>query len=74
MEKKIINIKIGECTYSLIKTLQKRFGYESEADLILDLLYECWQYHVNIPVNHSGNSPEEEHKRNMILSELKFFE
>ena len=64
-----LHVRFGECQSKILESLMLKFGYENKSKFIWDLLYECWEYNINIPVNHAGN----EHRQNLKLSELKFF-
>lgn len=65
-----IHIRVGECTNAVIDSLMLKFGYTNKSKLILDLLMECYRYHIDIPLLHSADADDQRAE----LSQLKFFD
>lgn len=65
-----LHMRLGFCQAKILEALMKKFGYENKSKFIWDLIYECWEYNINIPINKKGD----EHQQNLRYSTLKFFD
>lgn len=64
-----LHIRFGESQAKLLESVMTKFGYKDKSKFIWALIYECWEYNINIPINHAGD----DHTRNLKLSNLDFF-